>query len=327
MILLAAIHNLRLSEPTGRGVQIADGLYLTNECSTQLERILSRPFRLAIGGNECDSLLTGPAAVYWKDVPNEADPLQAVQTLTMWLKCLHGFFMALWVAKDNAVNCEMGFLEHDVPGQGLTHASNFIAALFSNARGGKDEVEFRLTEIRQARQYFSDFFLPVMFGLQVGSGSALEITMKTRPAVVSAKGVHRLPRFLYFLSAARSADDLGVKVSLYMTCLEIMFSTEPTELTHRLSERVAFFLRRDPAERLAVYRSLRRAYDIRSKVVHGSVMSEQKQKGLPDVAREIDALLRELVLKVIVDQASRQVFDMDDTDFEDYFARLTIGIL
>ncbi len=92
MILLAAVYNLRLSEPTGRGVQIADGLYLTNECSTQLERILSRPFRFAIGGNECVSLLTGPAAVYWKDVPNEADPLQAVKTLTMWLKCLRGFF-------------------------------------------------------------------------------------------------------------------------------------------------------------------------------------------------------------------------------------------
>ena len=74
-------------------------------------------------------------------------------------------------------------------------------------------------------------------------------------------------------------------------------------------------------------KSLRRAYGIRSKVVHGSVMSEQKQKWLPDVASEIDALLRELVLKVIVDQASRQVFDMNDTDFEDYFARLTIGIL
>ena len=270
MILLACVHNLRLAEVKGRGVQIADGVYLTNECSTQIARILSRPFRLAIGGNECVSLLTGPAAVYWKDLPNEPDPVQAIQSLTTWLQLLRAFFMALWVTKDNSVNCEMGFLEHDVPGQGLTHASNFIAALFSNARGDKDETEFRLAEIRQARQYFSDFFLPVMFGLEVG-GSVSEVSKMTRPTVVSAKGIHRLTRLLYFLTAARCADDLGVKVSLYMTCLEIMFSTEAAELTHRLSERVAFFLRREPTERLAVYKSLRRAYDIRSKVVHGSV--------------------------------------------------------
>src|SRR3972149_4244643 len=123
MILLACVHNLRLVEPTGRGVQIADGVYLTNECSTQVERILSRPFRLAMGGNECSSLLTAPAAIYSKDLPNEPDPDQAVQTLTMCLQLLRAFFMALWVIKDNAVNCEMGFLEHHVPGQGLTHAS------------------------------------------------------------------------------------------------------------------------------------------------------------------------------------------------------------
>ena len=326
MILLICVHNLRLVEPTGRGVQIADGVYLTNECSTQVERILSRPFRLAMGGNECSSLLTAPAAIYSKDLPNEPDPDQAVQTLTMCLQLLRAFFMALWVIKDNAVNCEMGFLEHDVPGQGLTHASNFIAALFSNARGDKDETKFRVAEIRQARQYFTDFFLPVMFGLEVG-GNVFEGPKKTRPAVVSAKGTHRLPRFLYFLTAARCAEDLGVKVSLYMTCLEIMFSTEATELTHRLSERVAFFLRREPTERLAVYKSLRRAYDIRSKVVHGSVMSEKKQKEVPEVASEIDELLRQLILRLISDEASRRVFDMEDTKFEDYFARLTIGIL
>jgi hypothetical protein len=325
MILLACIHNLKLVEPTGRGIQISDGIYLTNECTTYIKRMLSRPFMQAMGGMEAVSLLTGPATVYWKDVPNEPDPVQAVETLTAWLHYLRGFFMALWVVKDNAVNCEIGFLEHDARDQGLTHASNFIAALFTNARGLKDEVDFRLTEIRQAREYFWNFFLPGMSVLQVDRSIALNLPLKPRSTVVSAKGVPRLTRFLYFLAAARGANDLGVKVSLYMTCLEIMFSTESSELTHRLSERVAFFLRREPTDRFEVYKALRRAYDIRSKVVHGSVMSEQKQRGLNDVAGEIDELLRELVLRMITDEASRKVLDLSDTDFELYFARLTMG--
>ena len=297
---------------------------MTNDCSTQIERILSHQFRLAIGGNECICLLKGPATVYWNDLQNEPDPDQDASHSDEWLQLLRAFFMALWVIKDNAVNCEMGFLEHNVPGQGPRYASNFIAGLFSNARGNKDQTKFRLTEIRQARQYFSDFFLPVMLGLKPGE-NALEVPNRARPAVVSAKGIHRFPRLLYFLTAARCADDLGVKVSLYMTCLEILFSTEATELTHRLSERVAFFAA-GPAERLMIYKSLRRAYDIRSKVVHGSVMSAKKQEELPEMASEIDELLRQLILKLISNEASRRVFAMNDTDFEDYFTRLTVGI-
>src|SRR5438309_6003726 len=298
-----------IPEPTGKGIQIAEDVYLTNECSGQLDRILSRPFRFAIGGNECVSLLRGSAAAYCKDLPNEPDPTKAVRFLTTWLQILRAFFMALWVVRDNAVNCELGFLEHDVPSQGLTHASNFIAALFSTARGGTDRITFSIADVRRAREYFSSFFLPVMYGRDVGSGIAFEPPMKPPPAVISAKGVHRLPRLLYFLGAARCATDLGVKVSLYMTCLEILFSTEANELTHRLSERVAFFLRRDPGERFAVYKRLRRAYGIRSKVVHGSVMSEGIQKELPEVATDIDELLRQLILTIISDEAARGVFD------------------
>ena len=70
--------------------------------------------------------------------------------------------MALWLVRDNAVNRELGFLEHDVPVQGPTHASNFIAALFSNARGATEPVAFSVDEVRQAAGYFKSFFLPVM---------------------------------------------------------------------------------------------------------------------------------------------------------------------
>jgi hypothetical protein len=243
MIVIAGIHNLKILEATGRGVQIDDGLYLTNENRVQLERILSRPFRSAIGTTELASLLTGSAAAYSKDFPNEPDPAAAINLLTAWLQMLRAFFMALWVVKDNAVNCELGFLEHDVPGQGLTHASNFIAALFSTASGSMDQTAFSIDDVRRAREYFNKFFFPVMLGLDLNAevSSHTESLPKPSPFVISAKGVHRLPRFLYFLTAARCATDLGVKVSLYMTCLEIMFSTEAAELTHRLSERVAFF--------------------------------------------------------------------------------------
>ena len=118
--------------------------------------------------------------------------------------------MALWLVRDNAVNRELGFLEHDVPVQGPTHASNFIAALFSNARGATEPVAFSVDEVRQAAGYFKSFFLPVMFGLPPDA----DLTTAERSAdksarliPISAKGVNRLSRLLYFLSAARAAND------------------------------------------------------------------------------------------------------------------------
>jgi hypothetical protein len=255
MILIAGIHNLRILAPTGKGVHILDGMYVTNE-PAQVDKMLIRQLRLAIGGNESVSMLRGGTAAYWKDLPNEPDTEKALQLLTTWLNCLRSLFMALWLVRDNSVNCELGFLEHDVPGQGVTHASNFIAALFSNARGSAEPVAFSVDEVRQAAEYFKTFFLPVMFGLPPSPEAAAEVPFecRTRPPLISARGVNRLSRLLYFLSAARSANDLGVKVSLYMTCFEIMFATETTELAHRLSERIAFFLYRQPPDRLAAYR-------------------------------------------------------------------------
>lgn len=327
MILIAGIHNLRILAPTGRGVHILDGMYVTNEPS-QVDKLLTRQLRLAIGGNECVSMLSGGTAAYWKDLPNEPDIAKALELLTTWLNCLRSIFMALWLVRDNSVNCELGFLEHDVPGQGVTHASNFIAALFSNARGRTAPVAFSVDEIRQAAEYFKTFFLPVMFGLPPNPEAAAEVPLESRaqPLVISAKGVNRLSRLLYFLSAARSANDLGVKVSLYMTCFEIMFSTETTELSHRLSERVAFFLYREPPDRLAAYRRVKRGYNVRSKVIHGSVLSDSLQKELADVSGEIDELLRQLVQTIASDAAARRVFEMDDGKLEDYFTRLAVGM-
>jgi len=327
MLVIAGIHNLRILAPTGRGVHILDGMYITNE-PAQVDKLLTRHLRLAIGGNECVSMLTGGTAAYWKDLPNEPDVTKALQLLTMWLNWLRSFFMALWLVRDNSVNCELGFLEHDVPGQGVTHESNFIAALFSNARGSTGSVAFSVEEVRQAAGYFKTFFLPVMFGMAPNTEFAAEVLpgKSARPILISAKGVNRLSRLLYFLSAARSANDLGVKVSLYMTSFEIMFSTETTELTHRLSERVAFFLYREPADRLAAYRRVKRGYNIRSKVIHGSVLSDSLQKELADASGEIDELLRQLVQKIASDAAARQVFEMDDGKLEDYFTRLAIGM-
>jgi hypothetical protein len=71
---------------------------------------------------------------------------------------------------------------------------------------------------------------------------------------------------------------------------------------------------------------MKRGYNVRSKVIHGSVLSDSLQKELADVSGEVDGLLRQLVQTIASDSAARRVFEMDDGKLEDYFTRLAVGM-
>src|SRR5205814_574151 len=109
-----------------------------------------------------------------------------------------------------------------------------------------------------------------------------------RIQIVNARNVPRLLRAQYFCQAARSEADLGVKISLYMTCLEILFSNDASELAHKLSERIACFLATDPKQRKAIFGTIKRAYNIRSKVVHGDVVTAKHLEESDTMSQQVD---------------------------------------
>jgi len=51
--------------------------------------------------------------------------------------------------------------------------------------------------------------------------------------------------------------------------LESLLTTQNTELTHRIAERVASLVGRDGRDRLQIYQDVRDIYDVRSKIAHG----------------------------------------------------------
>lgn len=61
------------------------------------------------------------------------------------------------------------------------------------------------------------------------------------------------------------------------TVLESVLSTQPMAITHILAERAAVILGRDSRSRVAVYETVKRLYDVRSKLAHGKVI-ELKSK-------------------------------------------------
>jgi hypothetical protein len=71
-----------------------------------------------------------------------------------------------------------------------------------------------------------------------------------------------------------------------------------TELRFRLAFRVSSLLASDDDERLAVLEAMKRNYDVRSKIVHGSDLRAAERALVEDYA-ELRALVRRLVRAVI----------------------------
>jgi hypothetical protein len=142
--------------------------------------------------------------------------------------------------------------------------------------------------------------------------------------------ISRLARAFYFLQSARSSEDIGTKLALYCSVFESIFSISNTELKHRLSETVAFFLTNDSKERLEIYKTLQMAYDIRSSIVHGDGIQSKFLKNdfqlLKQIATQTDEILRRSIKKVIL---STELYDLFTTksrdDISNYIQNIIFG--
>ena len=322
MLLITNVYNIQIPEPLGRGLQLSDGVFLTNE-RERIAKLVSPTLERMMGGLEYRSLLDTAHAIHWttRAFPKaESDPQLAEKLLADWLQMMRVYLQSLWLVRDHAVDCEIGFAESEHPIKGTMGSSNFIGVLTFKSDGSRNSTEFTLDELKTARSYCNDFLLP----LAVGDAEYLKDAMpKPRKRSPFSKGRGRLNRFNYFLSAARSEGQPAVRVSLYMTCMEILFSTETAELTHLLSQRVAFFLGDTSDERKEIFRTMKRAYGIRSKIVHGGTLSPKWEDELEQVSIEIDALVRRIFVKILGDKELFHRFEQRKEDeLNDYFLDL-----
>jgi hypothetical protein len=68
-----------------------------------------------------------------------------------------------------------------------------------------------------------------------GFGSSGFVGNLQSPKAVT-KELPRLTRFLYFLSGSRIQDDVCVRLSQYVTSLEVLFGTDTSEIVYKLSD-------------------------------------------------------------------------------------------
>ena len=321
--LFSTVYNLCAKDLPGKGFQFFDRCYLSSN-EKLLKSCFSKMAIHCVGGCEHGAALREGVFVY-SELPDRClTNGHELPTLALkaWLQVVRTFFLALWFVKDNAVDCELGFARYlSETGQEM-YTTNYIAALNFDANSHRHKIDFSLEELRAARALFQDEILPFIMPETFGNSGFV-------PNLPSPKAVHkelpRLTRFLYFLSGSRIQDDVCMRLSQYMTSLEVLFSTDNSELVYKLSERIAFFLGEDASSRRTIYGIIRNAYKIRSKVVHGDPVAAKDIEKARNTSNEVDQIVRQIGLKILRDSELKARFNGKKEDLEQYFLGLVIG--
>jgi len=228
-------------------------------------------------------------------------------------------FTEFWIIKDNAIDMMLGYVEFPyinpkikvMPSTRPLVRSNLLKSGYYTSTGEYAPVIFDKQEIEEISSLnYKNIKNP------------LSLLHKTS----IRKDTGRLNLAQLFIQAARQYPDLGMKISQYCSALECIFSTDTSELSHKLAERVAFFLAEDKEERHQLFNDIKSYYGIRSQIVHGSPISKNKIMHLSEYSKKLDEILRRIFKKIIYDNELSTLFLHTNTkNLEMYFKTLILG--
>lgn len=244
------------------------------------------------------------------------DPgLSSHNILHCWLTFIDWALQDSWLVKDNCFVCEIAYCK--LSGDRFSGwSNNSLYAQASTADGDRqavvtfDESELKLWEARslklrnQLHETGYSIFTPVI-----------------------SKETTRFARFLNFVQIARRTTHPAMKIAQMCSALESLFSTTQTELTHRLSERVAFFLGGTPEEMEGTYQFMKKAYGVRSQVTHGSHISKAVADATPELSKNMLGLLRKITFRILDSDDAASLVNGTPEFIEEHFRKcLFFGI-
>jgi hypothetical protein len=136
----------------------------------------------------------------------------------------------------------------------------------------------------------------------------------------------RVVRALQFLSDSMRLPAPHRYVAL-TTCLEALFSKEPSEVTFQLASRTAWFLEPDNgSEREGVFEEVISSYRLRSDIVHGRVSNVASAPKYREHETNLMGLVRKVLMKIFADAMLYDLaFNGEPKAYEEYLTRLSLG--
>jgi len=308
VLFVTAIQDLKISENLGRGDKISTELLITND-SSLIKGLLNREFSALAGIIETNFILNSDLIIYGENNVNDKE-FDAQDYLNRQMMASKFFLNFIWLIKDNSVNFDMAFLQYFEP-RGIRVHKNYVSTVYSNCHGNRDKITLSRDELKLARKIFRERF----------SKGPVELQKGTR----LQKGIDRVSIVFYFLQSARSNSDLAIRIVDYCTCFEALFSTSTAELSHQLAERIALFIGDSSKERRDIFNKIKEAYGIRSRIIHGDLLTPSKINRLYNISETCDNFLRRILYKLFLDIELSNIFSTPPNELDDYFLDLILA--
>lgn len=277
--------------------------------------IINNELKNMAGVIEADHLLSSSHIVIGQaDSTIFPEPLSSNEALMIWLIWLDMLINDSWLVKDNTMLCEVAYARLTTDGSDIGWSNNYLrnASTLSN---GQHHVN-------------SIFTLEELISWESMSNKLRTYLHMKKSGVFASfinKDYSRIGRSLRFITAARKENHLAMKIAHYCSSFESLFSTEASELTHKLSERVAIFLKNFGFDAMSVFDDMKSFYQIRSKVTHGDSIQITKESELPKLSVKCDDYLRKIINSILNDSNLQQLFDGNKSIFENHFKKLLLG--
>lgn len=241
------------------------------------------------------------------------------------------FLCCLWFIRDNSVNlkgCYVRVLQDNI----ATDECFLLrpAQVFSSCNCETIETDFSFEELKKTHEITKKLGELMVLNKKKSSNQN-NLTLKNINSkaglylgdigVFNHHGTNRISRAFSFLFTARTCSDVLLKISLYMNAYECLFTTNATEIAHKMAERVAYYSGEDKKNRLAVFELIKDAYNVRSRYLHGKESDEKTTLAkIIDILTRLDSLTRRLFTKIILEDS--EMFLKKDHDLESYFSTL-----
>lgn len=282
----------------------------------KIRKILNKELRENAGLIEFDHLYNANHIIF-ADLKDDFFPSSAssADALLSWLLWIDMLVNTSWLIKDNGILCEIAYCNKTEGKKSSEWSNNSLMSMFTFSNGVRHRsIELTiedLSEWEKKNHKVQDYLF--------NNNSTVS------DSFLDAK-YSRYGRALSFIKSAKREYNPAMKIAHYCSALESLFSTDSSELSHKLSERVAVFLKPYGFEPLKTFDEIKSFYNIRSKVTHGDSLKSSKVNSIPEESKKLDIYLRNIMNIILESDELMKIFNGDKSEFEYYFkCKILVG--
>ena len=320
-LVVVTLENLDLHNKFPDGVALFDNMKISKDPAT-LKKLLDRhgDIKKQIGSLYYGDLEKKPFVFMHGqvNVGTEEDEIgnELQSALSAVLRKLQLFCSLLWLSKDCCVSTGDGYVfvgSSYVSKYNIYTHTNRYTKEFYNSLGERKVEQIRIRERREVCRNMNELF----------ENTEISDCSDARQLLIDFSNSDKLSRALYLTDKARSYSLPNDRIAEFIVVLESLFCCQASEIAHRLSERVACFLG-DSRNKLATYKTIKEAYNYRSKVVHGSTkIKEEKYDDLTKISGEIEGIVKAVLTSLKVDEPLLTF--KDEGEINDHFMEIILG--